>query len=933
MSIVLNPREFRKTRGLLRSFLSFLLILSSSFPVHALPLAERVPAIGSAPLAILDSEPAGIFVPTFGDFKDKYVFTFEGAALTIIDTETWAAYATQPDDFTDTIVDVTLLGDGVTLVVALSNGNLARIDLSDESSFANTDTSEEETSDTDSENDTDNDVSDEEEEEEEEDTDDSREVNSSKNMTSAGITAIAADPGSTAETVYMINGSGQYYYEYNFATNNLSETSLSDSDTTDTTETDTTDDTSTTTDYTPVDIAYANVGSDVVLVSTDAESLLVFSPGSSSFTAVSLTARDSSESTPAFGAIALSTDGLHAFVLDTANDFVWVYSVVDGAFADQIDGGTDLDPIEFDSTDENAGLTGIAIFHDAVDDEDFAYVAGSLGLSVIDASSPDTKANDKLVDTDESTSDINEPIALTGSPVLIAASSEDDGYVYAANSDGTIAVVSDNPFVTVSASTAATVTEAAPTFALTFQSDEAGTYVVKTGSDPTGESGTALTATAGTVAAADTDVVTDTFSIEDFERDTFVEGDNKIFVFVTDADGFTGRDAYLLKVDRPPEQVEIASVNFGSRKVYVNFNQSPDADIDHYTLFAKPAASQSAPVCDSSLDFTSSDTVTATVSESACATDPCEGIVTGLENDVTYCVGVKVTDLSAQDSPVGAYTVPVTTQATVGPAEFLGETGCALFTGAKNITDPVPLRAPLGFAFFAIGALTWLFLRESGRAKKVIVFFLIFSGFSFQARTARAAEVPIDPEHFTLELRGGLWLPTRPQVKQFFSACCNPVGEIEFGYLHENRYNAILAVGFSYLTGNAIGITNGQASGDRFSLALLPIRADFAYRLDFVENQLLVPYVRAGFDAVLFRESSSGGNGAVQGCKFGLHGAGGVAILLDKVDTMTSLENTGSGINDVYLTLEGRFAYINSFRSTGLDLTGFYPYAGILFQF
>lgn len=932
MSIVIDPRKFSKKRKHFSLLVSFLLVLVSTFAVHAIPLTERLPGSGGAPLSILDSEPSGVYVPTFGDFKDKYIFTFTSATLTIIDTETWAEHETQPDDFSDTIADVTLLGDGVTLVVALSNGNLARIDLSDEDSFVNTDTEDDSEDSDSSEDDSDNDTSSDDEDEDE--TDDSREADSSEDMTSAGITAITADPGSTAETVSMINGSGQYYYQYNFASNTLTELSLSDSDDD---SSDSSDD-STTTSYTPVDIAYADVGSDQVLVSTDTGDLLVFSAGSTSFSAITLSARDSSESTPSLSSIAMSTDNEFAFVIDTANDFVWVYSVSDGAFADQIDGGTSLDPIEFSSTDENASLTGIAIYHDAADNEDFAYVAGSLGLSVIDASDPGTKADGKIVDTDESTADVFEPISLTETPSLVAASSEDDGYVYAVNSDGTIAIVSDNPFVTISASTASTVTEAAPTFALTFQSDEAGTYVVKANSDPTGESGTTLTTTSGTVTDADNDVTTDTFTIaDDAEHAVFIEGSNKIFVFVTDADGFTGRDAYVLKVDRPPGEITIESVNFGSRKVYVNFDESPDEDIDYYTLYAKPAADQTSPACDETLDFTSSDTVTSTITPSGCTSSPCEGTVTGLENDIAYCVGINATDLSAQAGPLTAYTASVTTQATVGPAEFLGETGCALNNAAtseaKSLNNPqsYPLRIPIGLAIGIIGLLAWWGYR-GGRMKSLLLPWLI-PVLLLSPRPVNAAEVPIDPEHFSFELRGALWIPTRPQIKNFFSTCCNPVGEIEFGYLHDNRYNAILATGFSYLTGSAIGVTNGQASGDRFSLAMIPIRADFAYRFDFVQNQLFVPYLRAGFDAVLFRESSDGSNGAIQGCKFGLHGGGGAAILLDKVDSSGSMETNDSGVNDVYLTLEGRFAYLNSFRSTGLDLTGFYPYAGVMFQF
>lgn len=892
---------------------------------QAIPLAERQPASSGAPLSILSSEPDGVFIPTFGDFKNRFIFTFSSDTLTVIDTESWAEYAaTQPDAFSDTIVDVALLGDGTTLVIALENGNLARISLDDETTWANTETTTTTTDESD--NDTAAD---------ETEVTDSRETDVSSDMTSAGISAIAVNVDSTAETVYMINESGKYYYEYNFATNGLVEVSFSSTDT----SSDSEDEEASTTEYTPLDIAYSVAGSDAVLITTSGNDLLVMAPGSGSYSVVTVSARDSSESDPTFGELALSSDGAYAFLLDTGNDYVWVYDISAGAIADQIDGNTSGDPITFDASDENASLSGLCIYHDKTDDEDFVYVAGSLGVSIIDASSPGSKADNKLVDVDESTDSVYDPISLTGTPSRTACASEDDAYVYAINSDGSVSVITDNPFVTISASTSSTLTESASTFALTFQSDEAGTYVVKSNSDPTTVSGTELISSA-TVDTADTDVTTSTIDMNGFERSAFTEGTNKIFVFVTDAAGNTGRDAYLLTVDRPPGTITIDAVNFGSRKVYITFTQSEDSDIDHYTMYAQPAEDQTSPSCPGNITFDAASTVTDTIAATACETDPCEGIVDGLENDISYCVAIRATDQSSQDGDLTAYTSAVETEATVGPAEFLNESGCALHP--PGIYNPLVRpgksnwlpRPPLWLAALVLGALIWWGLRKGNGDKKIwLIVFILFSGHLLFSKPVFALEQSLNPEHFTLELRSGLWIPTRAQVKQFFSPCCNPVGEIEFGYIWQNRYNVILAVGGTYLTGKSIGLTSGRSSGDKFSLIMIPVRADFAYRFDYSPDQLFVPYLRAGLDSVYFRESSTGSDGTVQGDKIGLHAAGGLAILLDKVDESTSLETSGSGINDVYLTFEGRFAYISSFSATGLDLTGFYPYAGLMFQF
>ena len=128
-----------------------------------------------------------------------------------------------------------------------------------------------------------------------------------------------------------------------------------------------------------------------------------------------------------------------------------------------------------------------------------------------------------------------------------------------------------------------------------------------------------------------------------------------------------------------------------------------------------------------------------------------------------------------------------------------------------------------------------------------------------------------------------------------------------------------------------MGITSGAESGDKFSLTMIPLRMDLIYRADFKSNQLFLPYARVGGDAVVFRESSGGSS--ISGVKFGVHAGIGVGVLLDRIESLSGDMENNIGINDVYLVVEGRYAYINSFSNTGLDLSGFYPYIGVLFEF
>ena len=182
----------------------------------------------------------------------------------------------------------------------------------------------------------------------------------------------------------------------------------------------------------------------------------------------------------------------------------------------------------------------------------------------------------------------------------------------------------------------------------------------------------------------------------------------------------------------------------------------------------------------------------------------------------------------------------------------------------------------------------------------------------------------------SLELKGSMWFPENSVVEDFYGTCCNLGAEAEFGLLYKSKFNATVAVGFFHDSGQAVGVDSGLESGDRSSLLLVPIRNNFIFRADFKEEQILVPYAGAGLDYVVFRESVDGDS--IKGLKFGFHGMGGVALLLDRIEEIGSaLEH--SGIDDVYFTVEGRYSKIDSFKSTGLDLSGFSAYFGFMMAF
>lgn len=186
-------------------------------------------------------------------------------------------------------------------------------------------------------------------------------------------------------------------------------------------------------------------------------------------------------------------------------------------------------------------------------------------------------------------------------------------------------------------------------------------------------------------------------------------------------------------------------------------------------------------------------------------------------------------------------------------------------------------------------------------------------------------------EHWSYELKGGIFLPQDDTLSDFFEGCCNIVGLMEFGPLFQSRYEVDLGVGFSVRSGNAVGATSGRESGEEFTLITVPLGTGFTYRADFRENQILVPYIGAGFDYVYVRESFEGT--VTQYWKYGYHGHVGLQILAEWFDEAEGGLEMDMGVNDTYIILEARYAQIDDFGAGGLDLSGFTFLAGFLFEF
>ncbi len=179
-----------------------------------------------------------------------------------------------------------------------------------------------------------------------------------------------------------------------------------------------------------------------------------------------------------------------------------------------------------------------------------------------------------------------------------------------------------------------------------------------------------------------------------------------------------------------------------------------------------------------------------------------------------------------------------------------------------------------------------------------------------------------------MEVRGGIFQPTGSVMKEFYSGCCNIVSAVSGGWLHDSKLGVDLGFGFFTRGGAAKGSITGRTSQERFNLLLLPMQLDVTYRIDYGIDQPVAPYVKTGVDLIYFRESGAGS--AVKGVKSGLHGAGGIMVLLDKLSDQSAERQFG--INDIFFITEARYQWVDNFGGSGLNLSGYGFSAGIHMQ-
>ncbi len=646
---------------------------------------------------------------------------------------------------------------------------------------------------------------------------------------------------------------------------------------------------------------------DKIFVTTNSGILFVINEGASSVSGI-ITLFDTTKEMPA---AAVTPGGDFLLVVNADDTAVHVIATATNLEVDTDAGTGGTNPI---ALPDNGNLEGIVVTEVANPDDVYAYVSGSSGISVIDLNIATGSVFNEptLIDFNDEGGgdDEHDPLEII-SPGPVVVSSLSDGYVYTSNGNATVSVITENPFVTIgSTSLGEDPLTVGGSFTVTFQSDETGTYSVRVGGDQTAN-GTEVTS--GPVDTADSDVTTAAIS---YDSSIFGEGTNRVFVFVTDTDGNLGRDAVDITVDTPPPGVEILGTNFGNEKIYVTFTRLTASDMDHYNVYV-----------DADPSVIATKTEAAGTLAQPSSGDTIEAKVVNLTNGVTYYIGIEGVDQSGNVGPrtttlSDGTPASATAEDTFGLAEATGETGCALLSDRSAQSSPGCLLVLVAGIILFCGARLLIKPGAFSRAVFVSLFLLSASSLNAKERT---------PQWWSLEMKGGAWMPLDQTTKNFFGNCCEPTGMVEFGFLYKSKLGVEVGVGYTGAGGKAIGGISGAVSGDGFDFTMIPIQNSVTFRADFKEDQLFVPYVKAGLDYVIFRENVQGD--VTSGVKLGLHTTGGVQILLDKIEDLTENLELSMGVNDVYFVVEGRYGWINGFGGTGVDLSNLTFSGGFLFEF
>jgi hypothetical protein len=484
-------------------------------------------------------------------------------------------------------------------------------------------------------------------------------------------------------------------------------------------------------------------------------------------------------------------------------------------------------------------------------------------------------------------------------------------YAFGATDEGTVLVLTEVPWVEMNPIPGAEDTVDGDELEIGFSSDTSGTYTVTVGGEE----------------IASGDIEADTPVTESYTVQGLSEGPAEIEVRVA-AGTRVGRDGTRVNVNNPPPAPDLY-IGRGDEHLLLTMQGVDDEDLASFAVYVRETPFEPGDYESGGPDYDGEGAFENPIVVDATAGESVQYTLCPLINGTEYYVAVRSVDSSGKESPMSELMSGV-------PEETYS------WAERSGVEDGVYCGLPLGAAGLA-GAAVGVFaaLRRRGRGGVRVVGVALAAAMALHSSPAhafgKADESNLDSRHWNLSLRYGPVFVQNGYAQQVLGEDDNKLFRLDYGWAH-HLLQVNLGMGVMAEDGTLV-FEDGTSSSQVDHFLAFPFGLAAIGRLDFFDEQPLVPFGRVGVDYWLWSETWEDPADADEtdtrgGGTFGWHWGAGLMLQLDWLDqgAASQLEALTS-INDTYVVVEYRQSSRLETGSETLDLSSYEVTVGLQFDF
>ena len=216
--------------------------------------------------------------------------------------------------------------------------------------------------------------------------------------------------------------------------------------------------------------------------------------------------------------------------------------------------------------------------------------------------------------------------------------------------------------------------------------------------------------------------------------------------------------------------------------------------------------------------------------------------------------------------------------------------------------------------------------------KRIILSAMLF--LNVTALSAQAAEPALERPHWSLELKGGVFIPDIDNWATYYGR--RDISEYGGSLAYKITQQIEVGLEGSYIKDKGQGLAplHGIVTGD-VTYELAPLNVFVLVRAVFRDNQVLIPYAGGGWTRMYYREKVQY-QGDIKGSTDGYHARAGLQLVLDSMDPRAASNlYMDYGVFRTSLFFEARHirAMITDLNGTSVNLGGTSWLGGLLFEF